>query len=215
MENVSIVTVSMFPPPEYIDFLQSTLLKKSIEIQVTWIPNLKHYEDLRLWAKSHQEVLKFLEYIPADSRTPEFFMSSNGPALILYSKMLDKIAAFDRGWDILQLEVEVRKFLLPGVTSEVTECDNCHRVDFTTNMRSIAEAASIYNLNVSQEPFLLCPFDFLYLCWEYEYFYPEKACEVLGIPRLPNGKPLIWVGDPRWMDLSHEERLLHARHQRC
>jgi hypothetical protein len=139
-------------------------------------------------------------------------MEPNGQTNIAYSQILDTIHKEDPKYPIEGIDNLSRMYMLPGFTG--IECDICSRIVPETSHKELTTSkalADIYGLEL-KVPAYLCPFCFLCLCVEIEYLNPDITTPV-PIPTLPDGRPVIWVGDPGWSKYPDEYRKLSLKYQ--
>lgn len=179
-------------------------------LNISWCPRESDFMKLTKVAKRSKDAVKTILYIAKDARTPDVFMEPNGPTLIAYSEVIDGIAKYDKHTPYQGIDNLARAYMLPGF--EATYCDSCDRIfinsDDITSSKTIAD---YYDLELKERK-KLCPFEFMSLCAEIEYLYPDINTP-RKIPTLPDGRPVIWIGDPAWGKYPEEYRKLSLKYQ--
>lgn len=204
-----------YPPSEIFQLIVNRIhhpyVKEYITgLNISWVPRRIDFLKLARIAKKSKDAVKTILYIPKDMRTPDVFMGPNGPIQISFSELIDEIAKFEKHIPVQGLENLARSFMLTGF--EPVYCDSCDRVCASpTDITSSKVLADFYNLEL-KENINLCSFEFMSLCAEIEYLYPESI-EVKPLPTLPDGRPVIWIGDPGWEKYPREYQELCLKYQ--
>lgn len=206
-----------YPPIEIIEQLcrmveNSHAISVISSLSIQWTPTRVQFDKLVKIAKQSKDAIKTIRYLPEDSRTPDVFMSHNGPTIVAFSKLLDTIKTEEPKYPVDTFDNLSRSYMLPGI--EVSDCEVCDRVVLHPDISGIhtsKELADIYDLELKQKA-NLCSFCFICLCLEIELKYP-RINEIVQAPTLPDGRPVIWIGDPGWSKHSEEYRKLSLQYQ--
>lgn len=216
MDNASTViprTHYQFPPTEIISEVATRITNSIAQsiiqtLPIQWSPTYDEYTKLVAIAKRSKDAIKTIRYIPKDSRTPDLFMEPNGGTLIAFSNLIDEIKSREPYYPLETFDNLSRGYMLPGV--EISRCDVCDRINIES-LPTSKDLADAYNLELKEKA-NLCTFDFLSLCVEIEYLYPDIN-DVRSAPTLPDGRPVIWIGDPGWSKHPEEYRIASLKYQ--